>query len=147
MCSKIKTISMAVVLLLILAGWGVGCGKKGPPLPPLALIPPAPIQLTFQLTEDLVNLQWKLASEFQTKASDTEMDLEIYKATRPLTGDACRDCPLRFKKIAELPVTTLQHGESLERGYQYFYRLRIRQGDAVFSEYSETISFDLKQQF
>lgn len=134
---------MATMVLLILTV-NMGCGKKGPPLPPLALVPPAPIQLSYQLTADQVALQWKLVPEFQKKAGDSDMGVEIYRATRALTADACQGCPLTFEKTAELPVTTLGHGESLERGYRYFYRLRIVQGNTVFSEYSEMLSFDLE---
>jgi len=135
--------AMAVMVVLILTG-NMGCGKKGPPLPPLALVPPAPMALNYQLAADQVILQWKLVPEFQKKAGNSDMGVEIYQATRKITKDMCRDCPLTFKKSAELPATTLRHAASLERGYQYFYRLRIRQGDAVFSAYSETISFDLE---
>jgi hypothetical protein len=96
------------------------------------------------LAADQVTLQWKLPPEFQKKTGDSDMAVEIYKATRELTKDTCQGCPLTFEKTAEVPLTTLRHGESLERGYRYFYRLRIVQGNAVFSAYSETLSFDLE---
>ncbi len=138
-----RRIIFVAMVLLMLTG-SVGCGKKGPPLPPLPLIPPAPIELTYQLAADQVTLQWKLAPELQKKAGDSDMAVEVYKASRELTEGACQGCPLIFKKTAEVPLTTLRHGESIERGYLYFYRLRIIQGNAVFSAYSETLSFDLE---
>ena len=140
---RIKFVVMAVMVLLILTG-SMGCGKKAPPLPPLAFIPPVPIQLTYQLTADRVTLQWKLDPELQKKPGAIDMAVEVYRAARALTEDACLECPLTFKKRAELPVTSVGHGESLERGYRYFYRLRTVKGNAVFSEYSETLSFDFE---
>ncbi len=136
---------MAVMLLWVISGI-MGCGKKGPPLPPLALMPPAPTNITYRLTvdQDQVMLQWTLDPEFPKKNRGPNMGIEIYRATRVLTEDACRDCPLTFEQIAELPITTLEYEAPLERGYRYFYRLRFRRGTDIFSDYSETVSFDFK---
>ena len=135
---------MAIILFLEISGIMVGCGKKGPPLPPLALMPPVPAHVSYRLTADQVMLQWTLDPEISKRNGTTDMEIEIYRATRSVAETACRDCPLSFEKTAELPVSALDYGEALERGYQYFYRLRIRQNDDILGDYSETVSFDFE---
>ena len=136
-----RRIVLAAMVFLLVAAGGMGCGKKGPPLAPLDLIPPAPDHVSHQLRADQVMLQWQLDPEFQKKGN---LGVEIYRAARPLSGDACRGCPLTFEKRADLPATTLTHEEFLERGFRYFYRLRTTQGANIVSDYSEIIEFDFE---
>jgi len=72
------------------------------------------------------------------------MGIEIYRASRPLSEDACKGCPLTFEKLADVPAKTLEYRDSLERGFRYFYRLRTTQGANIVSEYSETVEFDFE---
>jgi len=134
----------AVMVLLLVAGGGLGCGKKGPPLAPLALIPSPPIHVSYQLTADQVMLQWELDPEFQKKGKGGEMGIEIYRAGRRLSEDACKGCPLTFEKRAEVSASALEYGASLEKGFRYFYRLRTTQGANIVSAYSETVEFDFE---
>lgn len=136
-------IALAAMVLLLVAG-GMGCGKKGPPLAQLTLIPSSPANIRYQLTADQVMLQWEFEPEFQKKGKVGDMGVEIYRAARTLSQDACKGCPLTFEKRADLPATTLTHEESLEKGFRYFYRLRTTQGANIVSDYSETIEFDFE---
>ncbi|MFK5954609.1 MAG: hypothetical protein QM498_16270 [Desulfobacterium sp.] len=139
----VKKITVTAMVLLWVV-MGMGCGKKGPPLAPLALIPPPPVHVSYQLTADQVMLQWELDPEFQKKSKGGDMGVEIYRAGRSLSEDACKGCPLPFEHLADVPATTLEYRESLERGFRYFYRLRTAQGANIVSEYSETVEFDFE---
>jgi predicted small lipoprotein YifL len=119
-----RRIALTAMVVLLVAGGVMGCGKKGPPLAPLALIPPPPVHATYQLTANQVMLQWELDPEFQKKGKGGDMGVEIYRARRTLLEDACKGCPLPFEKLAEVSAATLEYRDSLERGFRYFYRLR-----------------------
>ena len=138
MVYTVKKITVTAMVLLWVV-MGMGCGKKGPPLAPLALIPPPPVHVNYQLTADQVMLQWELNPEFQKKGKGGDMGVEIYRAGRSLSEDACKGCPLSFEKRTEVPVSTLEYRDSLERGFRYFYRLRTIQGANIASEYSEMV--------
>jgi len=139
----IRKIILAAMLFLVMAG-GMGCGKKGPPLPPLALMPSAPVNIRYQLKSDQVILQWKLDSESLKKGTQNNMGVEIYRARRALSQDTCNGCPLTFEKRKDLPASTRTYAESLEKGFRYFYRLRTTLGLNIVSAYSETIEFDFE---
>ncbi|SMC47320.1 hypothetical protein SAMN02746065_102267 [Desulfocicer vacuolatum DSM 3385] len=137
---KIALVTIVFLFMVV----GMGCGKKGPPLAPLALTPPPPVHFTSRLTADRVMLQWKIDSEFQKKNKGKDMGVEIYRARRVLSMDACKGCPLPFEKRADLSAGTLKYGEILEKGFRYSYRLRTRLGINIFSEYSEIVAFDFE---
>jgi len=139
----VKKITIPVMVLLLMT-MSMGCGKKGPPLAQLALIPPSPVHVSYQLTADQVMLQWELDPEFQKKGKGGDRGVEVYRARRVFSKDACKGCPLTFEKLADVPATTLDYSDSLERGFRYFYRLRTAQGANIVSEYSETVEFDFE---
>ena len=67
---------MACVLTL------AGCGKKGPPLPPLRLVPAAVEDINTRRTASEVELRFTLPSRNQNGPGPVELDrVEIYAIT------------------------------------------------------------------
>ena len=131
-------------MVFLVMAVGLGCGKKGPPMAPLALIPSPPINIRYQLESEQVILQWKLDSESLKNGKQNNMRVEIYRSRQPLSQDACNGCPLTFKKRTDLPAATRTYSEPLEKGFRYFYRLRTTLGMNIVSEYSEPVEFDFE---
>ncbi len=71
--------SVSVVLVLTTLG---GCGKKGPPLPPLRLVPAAPVELTARRSGDDVQISFSLPTANANGAGDIDLArVEIYAMT------------------------------------------------------------------
>lgn len=137
-CLK-RALLLAGLIVLFMGTVLPGCGLKGPPLPPLSTLPPAPDQVVCNVSGDQVTLQWRLGPVPEKTTPSHDMTIEIFRAARSFGQDACATCPLSFEKRADLPVSTRRFEEPLEKGYQYFYRLRTRQGKQIAGEFSETV--------
>lgn len=126
-------------LIVVMGTLLPGCGIKGPPLPPLSTLPPAPDQVTGGVAGNHVTLEWRLELAPGKEKPSHDMTVEVFRADRSIGEDACTTCPLSFEKRASLPVSTRRFKEIIEKGFQYFYRVRIRQGKQIAGEFSETV--------
>ncbi len=102
---KAVTCSSARLLLACLVACSsVGCGKKGPPLPPLLKIPVAPGDFTVERRGRDVKIQLTIPSTNTDGSKPANVErVEIYRFTGP--GDASDDQLLRFgTRVATVPV-------------------------------------------
>ena len=82
-----KTASRFVLFVVLLAAaLAAGCGKKGPPLPPLIKLPAPPADLTAQRRGSKVDLQFTVpgANTDGTRPANVER-VEVYGFTGPAT--------------------------------------------------------------
>lgn len=117
-----------ILLLAILLVLVTGCGKKGPPVLPGQVPSPAAGDLAVQIRGGELLLTWSLSD---TPPRGSRPSSYIVYRFRTLTADPfCADCPLLFKRVAEVPVpgdaapgARLQHTEALVSGYRYFFKV------------------------
>lgn len=130
--------TLAFLAAGILAG---GCGKKGPPLPPLKTgsILAAPVDLTFDLTQNRVVLRWSLGSGSTEEPSPQAV--EVFLAVK---GPAdCQGCPLVFRSMGIVPLPDMAYEQDLFPGSRYYFRVQALGPERMKSEYSQTVMVDL----
>src|SRR5712691_368959 len=70
----------------------IGCGKKGPPLPPLVKLPVPPADLVAERRGDTVDLQFTVPSTNTDGTRPANMSsAEVYAITAPKTGPPLTD--------------------------------------------------------
>jgi len=142
---KIKKIATQVSIILSIAILSVflGCGKKGPPLPPeikgqqIA----APFDLKYTLDSAKITLSWK--HEIDKESAVIKPDgFNIFMAKK--TFKECASCPFKFNNIASVAMPSMEFLFELEKGYKYYFRVQAMGEDSMKSEYSKTIQVDYK---
>ncbi len=121
-----------IVLLLGLV-WGVtGCGVKASPVPPKSIPPAAVVDLAASLDGDIVTLNWSI---LRGKAAGTAgVDgFIVYRAVVSLEDSDCAECPLLFRRIAEINLEQYLTGapgqkkvifrQSIDPGFRYVYKV------------------------
>ena len=119
------------LFLIILALWTVSCGKKGPPVPPRAVPPPAVPRLSMELEGDELTLIWTAPEGSRRMISDLGGFL-IYRSKQSLSAPECKDCPILFTRIATVPYAgqtpgteRITYSETLEKGFRYIYKVTV----------------------
>jgi len=142
---KIKKIATQISIILSIAILSVflGCGKKGPPLPPeikgqqIA----APFDLKYTLDSAKITLSWK--HEIDKESAVIKPDgFNIFMAKK--TFKECASCPFKFNNIASVAMPSMEFLFELEKGYKYYFRVQAMGEDSMKSEYSKTIQVDYK---
>jgi len=96
-----KSVSVAIVLTTL-----GGCGKKGPPLPPLRLVPAAPVELTARRSGDDVQIGFSLPTANANGPGDIDLArVEIYAITvGPALTPANRDLLIPTRVVGTINV-------------------------------------------
>ena len=120
--------SILITLVLSLSG----CGRKAPPIPPSQIQPPAVNDLSASIDGDTLTLTWTIPQE-KGKATSGLSGFIVYRSKKPLSESDCRDCPVLFKRVADIPIEVSDSGnlkkghmtyyETLEKGYRYIYKV------------------------
>jgi predicted small lipoprotein YifL len=142
---KLKFFYTFVLSALVMAalGLGLGCGKKGPPLPPLnegnILAPPT--DLTYTLNNRQVILTWTHRVD-PVRAKIKPEGYEIFMATKDMEG--CEGCPFIFKSvgIVSMPDTSFQY--KIGNELKFYFRIQALGENDVKSTYSKTLFIDDK---
>lgn len=139
-----SAISMVLAALFILAA--VSCGKKGPPEVPGQQPLPVAENLSADLRESTIVLEWTLPQDWQ-KDYARPGGFIVYRARNSIEED-CPDCPLRYKNRGKV---ALRNGRSLPEtwkfedrakpGYVYRYRIRCYGEENGRGEASETVKY------
>jgi hypothetical protein len=119
-------------------GAGMGCGRKGPPVPPKAKPVPVVSDLAVVLEDGEARLSWSIPEGEGMAAIDRFI---VYRHRQPLLAPVCETCPVSFTRVAEVearrsPVT---HTESIEPGYRYQYKVMGRTADGRTGGSSNTV--------
>jgi hypothetical protein len=79
-------ISRAAILLLLVAGAASGCGKKGPPLAPLYLVPSAVTEISARRVDGTIRLRFALPSRNQNGPGIDLEKVQIFAVNVPPGG-------------------------------------------------------------
>ena len=101
-----------------------GCGKKGPPLPPVSSMPPAVVSLAARVNGEDVILTWNAAYGKEGRGTPPAGFL-VYR------GEAlCEKCPVRFSLIARIPASRGGPWEFVDRpGYSSVFVYKVAATD------------------
>lgn len=130
-----KGFILPFAILIMCASFLIGCGKKAPPVAPRQVPPGKVTDLSYRLDGDTVKLTWTLP-EGEQKNQSCLTRFILYRSRSPIAETECESCPIRFKRIAVIPVedkNTLEIGsdkkkvlsyfETLEKGCRYIYKV------------------------
>ena len=141
-----------LVGLILVAGAfslvGQGCGKKGPPVPPMRPAPPVAQDLSHTIQGDMVELSWTLPAASDGRAAE----IKVLRATQTGEEIGCEGCPLRFGVAAEIPIhhkafaesapRTLRFTEKIDPGYRYIYKVIVFDENGIGGQESNVVKFD-----
>ncbi len=146
----IENLSLFLITIILINGI-YGCGKKGPPVPLKKHIPPMVKNLQYHLNGDLLELTWVVPGKTILKEYRLSGSI-IYRSRISMVDSDCRDCPPRFKRVADIPVDTDASGnvvtenmvyrETLKKGYYYKYKVILYSDEGVSGRDSEYVSFE-----
>ena len=129
---------ICLVVCGVLLGMVMGCGRKGPPVPPKAKPVPVVGDLAVTLEDGEARLSWSIPEGEEMAAIDR---FTVYRHRQPLLAPVCETCPVSFTRVAELdarrsPVT---YTEPIEPGYRYRYKVMGRTEDGRTGGGSNTV--------
>ena len=133
------------IVLLLLAGVLLvsACGKKGPPIPPRAVAPPAVGDLAEQIQGDQVTLTWS-APKGKRRATAGLAGFFVYRSKTAATKEECKDCPVFFTRVATVSYTDTEdpftYVETLDQGFRYIYKVNVF-GTGLVSGDSNLVEF------
>ena len=125
-----------------------GCGVKGPPVPPRQVVPPAVNDLIKSIDGNTLRLTWAIPGEKEIFTSgDAGFIVSCSKTL--LSEPYCKDCPVRFTRVADIPIETedlekkeegiIKYSEILEKGYRYIFKVNTYLKDATSSDSNRVI--------
>ncbi len=133
MAKRCQPGSVVLILFAFLLFNG-GCGRKGPPVPPETIIPPAIKDLKAEVVRQKVWLSWSVP----TKNGSVFDGIEGFEVFRHKAGDSteiCSGCPIPFSELAEIKLVSLESSriegnavtfyDRVEPGYRYAYKVRV----------------------
>jgi hypothetical protein len=137
-----------MILFVMFIGFGfgsVGCGVKGPPIPPQQPPVPAVSDLAYEVAGQAVMLTWSLAGPLSGRQAK-HATFGLYRSRTALGQPACDGCPLVFEKMARIPYVFSDAGRYstdvlLDPGYRYVFKVRLETDGGAGSD-SNAIQFD-----
>lgn len=127
---RLCVIGMAVLLLGVI---GFGCGKKGPPLPPIQATIAAPSNLALVVDGNMAALTWLHTKKpGAPEAAGFEIDLATME-------DDCEGCPLRFIPLTRVGARIFEYTVEIEPGARHYFRIRAYTETGVLSDSSNTV--------
>lgn len=144
------------LLFLISVGFLIlclGCGKKGPPLPPEATIPPAVKDLEAEVMEDKVRLTWSMPKKDDQLVEGLDY-FGVYKYKSLTAEEVCPECPIPFEHFfdislkdpepAQVEGDTIIFYDTIEADCSYAYKVIVYHESGGVSEDSNTVRFVTK---
>jgi len=122
--------SILIIFVLLV----LGCGKKAPPVPPRQAKPPTVNDLRASIDGGILKLTWTIPKEKGRIISDLSGFI-VYRSKMLLSDSDCRNCPVLFKRVADIPYEVSASGymkkgnstytATLEKGYRYIYKVIV----------------------
>ena len=101
------------------------CGKKGPPMPSRQIVLPSVSMIDKTIVdENTLLLTWTLP-EKKKEIKDIN-GFFVYRSKVLLAESECKNCPVLFKKIADIANENqkeFKYRENLDKGYKYIYKI------------------------
>jgi len=92
------SIALAVLVML------VGCGRKGPPVPPAAVIPSPIRDLNAKIQGDKIQLTWSVPARDGAPLEGIR-SFRVSRHTVPRSTPPCPGCPLSFEELHKIKVS------------------------------------------
>ena len=135
------------LLILLVALFLGGCGKKGRPVAPKQTPPPTALSLAHRIDDGRLVLSWRTG----WKAGET--GFKIYRFKQPLSEAYCPTCPVPFTLAAEVPADAAardkgreervySHSERLDGGFRYIYKVHAVMPGGGAGPDSEQVNFE-----
>ena len=138
-----NAIQILIILSIVILSVFLGCGKKGPPLPPeiKGQKISAPFDLKYALDGKKITLSWN--HEIDKEIAIIKPDgFTIFMAKK--TFQKCASCPFKFDSIESVAMPSKEFIFELDKGFKYYFRVQATGEDKMESEYSKTIQVDYK---
>ncbi len=136
----------AVIFSLTLIFFFASCGKKGSPMPPRELPPPAVGDLAMELSDDFLTLTWTVPKGKKRVVSGFAGFL-VYRSKKAISEKECKGCPILFARVADIPIEgeapgdSMTFSETLEEGFRYIYKVTIYTKAGLLSNNSNLVEF------
>jgi hypothetical protein len=118
------------------------CGKKGPPMPQTFVEPPIVTGVQVILENNSATLRWPIP-DWEEKGKDFIAGFYVYRSQEAFAEKTCADCPVRFKKVAEIQnknnTSAGSYSELLETGFQYYFKISVYTDNGYEGEKSEAV--------
>lgn len=141
---------VGVLVLAAMLGM-TACGIKAPPIPPRQIAPPPVSDLQYRIADGELILTWSVPAATWERQPDLA-GFAVYRSKSELRNGACKNCPLLFQRIAQVPLVVtpqrksvaakLSYRERLAKGYHYTYKVVSRTASHISGADSNLISFD-----
>jgi len=140
-----KHLAIELSIILTIVTLLPGCGRKGPPIPPRQIVPPAVTDLGVNMEGDILRLMWSIPQTGGKPAPEVAGFI-VYRSKTMLT-DACQKCPNRFRQIADIVIGSkvsrkkpLLYTETIESGYEYRYKVTAYTRKRIMGAESNVVS-------
>ncbi len=120
-----------------------GCGRKGPPLPPVNQMLQPPTNLSVKVKDDKAILNWTW--ETDTDSSYRISGFQIFSSEINLAGDRCEDCPVIFTPAGDTDPETFNFSHPIKPGTRVYFRVRAFSENNNYSLFSNTIQVERNQ--
>ena len=140
---KARLVSFFILVCGVIILFTPGCGKKGPPMPPLidGQKISIPFNLKYKLADNTVRLSWKHEIDAQ-KAVVKPEGFDIFMARK--TFEACEGCPFKFNKVGFVSMPDMAFTIKLEQGYKYYFRVQATGEETMKSDVSKIVQVEYK---
>ena len=130
-------------IIAILCLFFMACGVKAPPVPRGYVAPETVKDLRHALEDKSVALSWTVPEPENGKGYKVEGAI-IYRLKNSLENAECKNCPLLFSEIKNLPVNkrNMIFREPLEQGFRYYYKVAIYDENEIKSGDSNIVRFE-----
>ena len=137
---------VSTLFIIVIYGWLFGCGVKDPPVPPRREKPPAVKDLSYRIEESNLALAWTIPKKVKRRQSNLA-GFKVYAAKVPLSESDCKNCPLKFKIMSDIPILKHQKHDklnfffTLEPGYRYVFMIKGYSDNGMVSADSNYVDF------
>ena len=127
-CCKLKAAAVCIIFAGLLLFF-MGCGKKGPPVPPAHVPPPVVKDLDVRLEESIAVLTWPVPDSVSKgtgpATANAVAGFYVYYIKTAVEGEyRCPNCPVQFERMADVPAdagTSTAFEMALEKGFHHAF--------------------------
>lgn len=121
----------------------IGCGEKGPPLPPekIGEVISEPYDLKLSEKKGLIFLNWSHRID-PVDAFLKADSFDVFIASKEARD--CEKCPFQFKLAGVVPMPQKEYITRGTRGLKYYFRIQAVNENGKRSKYSKTVQIEVK---
>lgn len=138
--------SLKSTLILCVLGLAVvfqGCGRKAPPIPPGAVVPPRVSALSHTITDNTVTLTWTAPEGKGAKSVD---GYDVMRSMTSQDEEECKSCPIVFARLVRLGPSQTSYTDTLVAGKRYIYKVVAVTSYQVQGKDSKLIRFSYPEE-